>query len=127
MIFQVPLNIFHIMWLIDLDGSLDKLYFDFLWGNLYGYYLLRCFFNTSLFSFLKVFQQNVFLFFWITEPFQFGDCPNFFFNSNKVGITLFSFVVIKLEQSELVTKCEDDLIFSANECFTLSILVDLLL
>ena len=42
-----------------------------------------------------------------------------FFNGIKVGVTLFSFVVIELERSELVTKCGDCLIVSINECFTL--------
>ena len=69
---------------INLDGLLDKLYFDFLWGNIYGYYLLRCSFNTRLFSCLKVFQQNAFLFFWIMKLFPFGDCPTLFSTASKL-------------------------------------------
>ena len=80
-----------------------------------------------MFSFLKVFRQNVFLFFWIMELFPFGDCPTFFlFNSFKIGVTPSSFLIIKLEWSGSVRKCDDSLIFSVNECFTLSILADLL-
>ena len=50
----------------------------FIWVNLYGYYLLQFSFNTSLFPLFKVFHQNAFLFFWITEFFPFEDCPTFF-------------------------------------------------
>ena len=100
---------------------------SFIWifftGNLYRYCLLRCSFSTSLFSFFKVFQQNAFLFFWITKFFLFGVCPTFFFNSIKVVVTPFLFVVIGLEQPGVVTKCDDCLIFSANECFMLPYLL----
>ena len=53
--------------------------------------------------------------------------PNlFFFNSFKIGVTPSSFLIIKLERPGSVRKCDDCLIFSVNECFTLSILADLL-
>ena len=60
--------------------------------------------------------------------FHLGIAESFFFpNSIEVGVACFSFAVLELERPGLVRKCDDYLIFSANECFLLSILVDLLL
>ena len=71
------------------------------------------------------------MFFCFSEKrnfFHLGIAQPFSFNGIKVDIdvTPFSFVVTGLEQPGLVRKCDDCLIFSANECFMLSVLVDLL-
>ena len=66
------------------DGSFEKLYFDFFWGNLYECYLLKCSFDTSLFSLLEVFNQNAFLFFWITILFLFEDSQHFFSTASNL-------------------------------------------
>ena len=97
---------------IVLDESLDKLYFDFFWGKYlwilpvqvllkYQFVLLPHSISSKCFS---VFLNN--------GTFSVWGLPNLF---------LFFICIIELERPRLVRKCDDWLIFSANECFMLSI------